>query len=273
MAGCFPDPYPDELLYSLCARYSDRVRYPNHRMVMVELFGSPEVTVAKDLPSRLGHLEACLSPHSYYTLDNLINNHTLLPYFRPFLRYPNPERIRESMSGCETLIVFYVPVIMKNKTTSGEHLRFCRACLEEDTNVFGSSYWHRIHQVPGVAVCPTHALFLEKSNVKTYGHGRSRHLVLPNMDNNPTATRIDLSNETHKTMLRIAQYSAWILNAAGLDSNHELMREHCARLLADRGLASCKGPIYDIYYPRPRSPSRANGTQNQGVAKGCNTVQ
>jgi hypothetical protein len=171
MAGCFPDPYPDELLYSLCARYSDRVRYPDHRMVMVELFGSPKVTVAIDLPSHLGHLGAFLSPHSYYTLDNLINNHTLLPYLKHFFDCTSLERIRAGMLGTARQIVHYRSRFMKPRTTSSAYLRSCPVCIEEDINVFGSSYWHRIHQVPGVEVCPTHALFLEKSNVKTYGHG------------------------------------------------------------------------------------------------------
>jgi hypothetical protein len=30
MIGCFPDPYPDELLYSVCARFHERVQYPNN---------------------------------------------------------------------------------------------------------------------------------------------------------------------------------------------------------------------------------------------------
>ena len=40
MLEYFPDPYPDELLYSVWARFSDQVRYPNHREIMQELFGS-----------------------------------------------------------------------------------------------------------------------------------------------------------------------------------------------------------------------------------------
>jgi len=29
MIGFFPDPFTDELLYSVCARYSDYMRYPS----------------------------------------------------------------------------------------------------------------------------------------------------------------------------------------------------------------------------------------------------
>lgn len=29
MIGLFPQPYDDELLYSVCGRYYDRMQYPN----------------------------------------------------------------------------------------------------------------------------------------------------------------------------------------------------------------------------------------------------
>jgi len=50
MVGFFPDPYPDELLYSVCARYHHRVRYRAHRATAQDLFGARVVT-AIDLTS------------------------------------------------------------------------------------------------------------------------------------------------------------------------------------------------------------------------------
>ncbi len=40
MIGFFPDPYPDELLYSAFARFGDRSNYRNVATVAKELFGS-----------------------------------------------------------------------------------------------------------------------------------------------------------------------------------------------------------------------------------------
>jgi len=39
MIGFFPDPFTGELLYSVCARYSDCMRYPSKTAVAVELQG------------------------------------------------------------------------------------------------------------------------------------------------------------------------------------------------------------------------------------------
>lgn len=60
MIGCFPDPYPDELLYSVCARFHERVQYPNKKSTIRELFGSITATAVVDLPSNLGNLVAAL---------------------------------------------------------------------------------------------------------------------------------------------------------------------------------------------------------------------
>lgn len=53
MLGFFPTRYPDELLYSLCARYSERVQYPDDRAVNAELFGTKDTYASVDLNCNL----------------------------------------------------------------------------------------------------------------------------------------------------------------------------------------------------------------------------
>lgn len=50
MIGWFPDPYPDELLYSVAARYAERVGYPNCTAAIEELFGGGSTRVSIDFP-------------------------------------------------------------------------------------------------------------------------------------------------------------------------------------------------------------------------------
>lgn len=38
-------------------------------------------------------------------------------------------------------------------------------CLIEDTQKYGEPYWHRMHQIPGVLVCPTHGFVLLDSSI------------------------------------------------------------------------------------------------------------
>lgn len=93
MISFFPDPYPDELLYSVCARFADRVQYPGESSVVWQLFGTRNGAAVVDLPSRLGHLVATLPPEHNYTVDQLIDDHTLLPFYSPFCP---PSRITTS---------------------------------------------------------------------------------------------------------------------------------------------------------------------------------
>lgn len=43
MITLFPDPYPDELLYSVCARYQERMMWGNQKTTLEDLFGSDTV--------------------------------------------------------------------------------------------------------------------------------------------------------------------------------------------------------------------------------------
>lgn len=67
MLGFFPDPYPDELLYSACARYMDRLKYPNQRTGIQELFGAAQTPAIVDFPNRLDNLIKSLPPFHQYT--------------------------------------------------------------------------------------------------------------------------------------------------------------------------------------------------------------
>ncbi len=99
MAGFFPDPYLDELLYSVCARYSNQAQYPDKKSVVQELFGISTALAVIDLPAHLGNLIAALPLGHHYTVDRLIDSHTLLPFYSPFHPLERVQRLREDMRG------------------------------------------------------------------------------------------------------------------------------------------------------------------------------
>jgi len=69
---------PGELSYSICARSYDRVRYPNKRSFISELFGSGNLIAVYDLPANLDFLIQNLSPSYSITAEQIIKNNTLL---------------------------------------------------------------------------------------------------------------------------------------------------------------------------------------------------
>jgi hypothetical protein len=79
MIGFFPDPYPDELLYSACARYGERVNYPNKQMMVRDLFGKRGLSAIVDFPTRLEFLLSSIPNHKY-SAEEIINQKTLYPF-------------------------------------------------------------------------------------------------------------------------------------------------------------------------------------------------
>jgi hypothetical protein len=84
MIGFFPDPYPDELLYSACARYANRTKYLNKHSVIIELFGKRGLSAIMDFPTRLEYFISILPEGHNYSVEQLINENTILPYRSTF---------------------------------------------------------------------------------------------------------------------------------------------------------------------------------------------
>ena len=102
MLLAFPDPYPDELLYSALARYARRLRMPSASALARHLVGDDQAVAVVDLPSRLGTLIERMPPGHIYTIDYLIDYHTLLPYYAPFLAIEEVQQIRSLMASTGT---------------------------------------------------------------------------------------------------------------------------------------------------------------------------
>src|SRR5438270_3230747 len=94
MLEYFPDPYPDEVLYSIWARYSDIVRFTNNMDVFQELFGAIRMSATIDLPSHLGYFVGNLPTGHAYSVDYFIDHHTLLPFFAAFRSPEQTRRLR-----------------------------------------------------------------------------------------------------------------------------------------------------------------------------------
>jgi len=243
MISFFPDPYPDELLYSVCARFADRVQYPGESSVVWQLFGTRNGAAVVDLPSRLGHLVATLPPGHSYTVDQLIDDHTLLPFYSPFCPPSRINQVREDMQTTNGSRIYGRLGILVSHTPLW--LQFCPLCAEEDIRQFGEFYWHRLHQVPGVKVCPVHTVFLAQSFVP-FRHGRrcGQFICAQQGIAISSPTELDESNPSHQAFLRIARDAAWLLSQRHLSLELENLPYCYLKLLRGCKLASSVGRIY-----------------------------
>ena len=163
MLGHFPAPYPDELFYSMCARFSDRMRYPSRSSVTNDLFGD-RVTVTVGLQAHLARFVARLPPGHPLEAERLIDGHSLLPLCAPFLPQGRLGTLRQQMKrGSAYGISPRAGLWGITNVPAPLWFRFCPLCVEDDRECYGETYWHRIHQVPGVDICSIHAVWLENS--------------------------------------------------------------------------------------------------------------
>lgn len=161
----FPAPYPDELLYSVCARYHFRSGNLRREVTNDHLFGYPNLHVNIWMPHRLDVLVSRL-PLKIFTVDALIENNTMLPYFEPFLANSRVDDAVEQMRSENTPKwenATRHAGLIGSSIKHAVNLRFCPECLEEDYETFGEPYWHRSHQALGVYRCHRHKCWLHES--------------------------------------------------------------------------------------------------------------
>jgi hypothetical protein len=242
--GFFPSPYPDELLYSLCARYAYRVRYPNSRAINSDLFGSKRVASSIDFPNRLRHFSNSLpSGHSLST-DNLINNHTLLPFYCPFLPPERAKCIRRAMEGSHANKIYNMAGINSSLVRPPGKLCFCPICADEDRKRFGECYWHRLHQVSGVVVCPTHNVLLESSNVPVrYRINDGIYIWAEHAISISAIRPLDLTCNDHRILTNIASDVQWLLSQTEKELSAISLRDSYFKLFTEHGLVT---PSYKI---------------------------
>ena len=163
----FPEFYPDELVYSLLARYYTRTGYMRYIFAAEDLFWAKSVRPDADFlnqytPDALKMLTRNL------TMKQIVEKHTMFSYYGRFI---NKERRNKAFQALVQMQGNYHNLLPmpKQKNGEGRYLRYCPICAKEDREKYGETYWHRIHQMPGVCVCPEHGCYLSESTVKISG--------------------------------------------------------------------------------------------------------
>jgi hypothetical protein len=245
MPGHFPSPYPDELLYSVCARFSTRAGYLGVKAVLEELLGTATAAAVIDLPNRLHCLAAALPANSSLTIDRLIDQHTLLPFFSAFQTASRVKQLRDDLKGSCGPAGHMRSGIMASRIPMPKHLRFCPECKREDERCFGETYWHRLHQLPGIEVCSLHQMFLENSSVSLHAGRKQLHFIsAKDATRSMLARHVDTENRDQRTLLQIARDAEWILEHPILVPNLKALHIRYLSLLIKRESATYTGSIH-----------------------------
>lgn len=165
MISYFPSIHPDELLYSQLARYYAKSGYLAYTFAAEDLFQNK--TVRPDIEFLNAYTpEAVRMITRTMPMTDIVMYHTMFPYYGRFIP---PERRRQAFDSLVNMGTEYHNLlsIPKRKDRISRHLRYCPECITDDRQKYGETYWHRIHQMVGVNICPRHHCHLIESDIIT----------------------------------------------------------------------------------------------------------
>lgn len=154
MLHYFPTPYPDELWYSVIARYHTHSGALSWQATMEALFGDVRDTdVGSFFPNGSIHKILEQLPSGFLSAQEVALQHTLLPFLMRFQPADRKAAILEAFLSGEDMRPRYLRATRDIKPRS---MRYCPICVREDTQTYGEPYWHREHQIGLMPLCPRH---------------------------------------------------------------------------------------------------------------------
>lgn len=180
MLSFFPFPYPDELWYSVIARYHTHSGALSWQATMAALFGDARDTdVGSFFPNNSIHKILEQLPPGFLSAQEAVLQHTLLPFLMRFQPQEKKAAILEAFLSGEDMRPRYLRATRDIKPRS---LRYCPICLQEDTQTYGEPYWHREHQIGLMPLCPRHRCRLRDKPIPNTRPLGAQYLPLDGQD-------------------------------------------------------------------------------------------
>lgn len=180
MLSFFPFPYPDELWYSVIARYHTHSGALSWQATMAALFGDARDTdVGSFFPNNSIHKILEQLPPGFLSAQEAVLQHTLLPFLMRFQPQEKKAAILEAFLNGEDMRPRYLRATRDIKPRS---LRYCPICLQEDTQTYGEPYWHREHQIGLMPLCPRHRCRLRDKPIPNTRPLGAQYLPLDGQD-------------------------------------------------------------------------------------------
>lgn len=209
----FPAGLPDETLHSRVSRYHCMSGNLHDRHSLQDLFGSHTFAPTSNLPSHLLALCNRLPEQMACSPDELLEEATLFPYFRPFLTAGQVSVCRQAMFGVNAGELKISMGMVASRIGCSNTFRYCQSCMRDDEVNYGIAYWHRTHQLPGNFICAYHyEPLLEIDHYWLQSH--KHNLFLPTAPEIASVSILHKISSSHVDYLtKIALASAYLLTA------------------------------------------------------------
>jgi TniQ len=124
------------------------------------------------LPHSFDRVVSNLPPGHFYTADQLIDEHTLLPlFFAPFVDSARYQQAKLDMRGNGGAGIRTQLGLSSGGIRLPNRLRHCAGCDAENRDRYGETFWAQLHQIAGVNICPVHRCFLQNTSVTRSSRG------------------------------------------------------------------------------------------------------
>ena len=194
------------------------------------------------LPQSLGKISKCIPKQTGLTSERFVAHNTIFPFLKPFLPKERGFHVLELMQSNtqETTMAYQVCGLPRSKSPKWQYLRYCKDCWEEDIRTYGEAYWHRLHLLPGILICPVHGIPIRDSriflkDVQSKFYPASFEWVL-----NEKAS-VFYSDDTAKKLMAVAEDSAWVMGNGSTLGFSDTMIEIYDQLLRFKGYQSLSG--------------------------------
>lgn len=243
MMTFFPVPYKDELLYSILARYHVRSGNVSIKATQKDIYGTDSITAIMDLPSHIYRIMENLPVGHHYTPEYLIANHTLYPFYAAFLPPDHAAKVKESMIGDNGGSIYNRIGLMASSVKFNQYFKFCPQCAEEDMDNLGEMYWHRIHQIPGVLVCPEHNTPLYDSQVPIRGYNKHDYRLAAPETCKKRTSELNYTDRIMEKAINITEDIIFLLSNKMESKPSDWFKNQYLSRLKELGFATVNGRI------------------------------
>lgn len=237
MLSFFMSPYPDEILYSFISRYHLYSGNKSQRQTIQELF-SNRCWISLELPRDLEQFSSNIG-HDYYNSNYFLMNHTLFPLYYPFITLQRRESLLDAMKYRNTLPDL-IAGLTRDKMNIRSNFKYCPICCSEDIDKFGESYFHRLHQVNGVFICPIHMCALEEYQISISDRANNK-LISFNFDDVSSTSINIIAHNTYNHLVNISKAVEFVLNNSLHNFNVDIIYEKYLYIFKERGILLCTG--------------------------------
>ncbi|MBD7913938.1 TniQ family protein [Clostridium sp. Sa3CUN1] len=236
MLTFFTDPYPDESIRHIYARYHFYSGNYKNEDTIEELSGRRSKLVAKLFPAGLNYLELQLN-NEEYTSEYFIFNHTVFIAYALFCSEKIQKEVISYMKYKGNDKIYTKFSINKSKLRDYIKDRYCPLCAKEDFHKFGEAYFHRIHQFEGYLICSKHKCKLNFYPIKIDEENKFITLKYEEIKSEDISY---YESDLEEKLIKVSNGIEYIMNINNLKYNKETIIERYYDILRIRGYTTEK---------------------------------